>query len=171
MSMRTLVPTGWLLIAVGVAMIVGGVAASGSVGGAGMLLGLGGGGLGCVASGAFMIYMGRGWDTPLDSATELYKYGRPANAEVLAVEDSQLDAKGMRTAKLSVRIAPVNESAVKSTRTVALPGGRIPNVGETVTVKFNPNSRKDFVLLEESFEVKDHINASADAFFGGLQKS
>lgn len=44
-------------------------------------------------------------------------------------------------------------------------------MGETVTVKFDPNSRKDLVLLEERFEVKDHVNQSADAFFGGLQKT
>jgi hypothetical protein len=169
--MRSLVYTGWLLVIVGLAMAIGGVAAAGSAGGAGMLAGLGIGGLACAASGAWMIWTGRGWDTPLDSAAELYKYGRPANAEVLAATDTKLDAQGTRTAKLALRVSPVNESDFKTTRTVAIPGGRVPNVGETVTVKFDPNSRKDFVLLEESFEVKDHINASADAFFGGLQKS
>ena len=62
----------------------------------------------------------------------------------------------------------MNESSFKSTRTVALPGGAVPAVGSTVTVKFDPNSRKNFVLLEESYEVKDHITASSEAFFGGL---
>jgi hypothetical protein len=169
--MRSLVYTGWLLIVVGLGMVVGGVIGAGTAGGAGLLVGLGGGGLACVASGALMIWMGRGWDTPLDSAADLYKYGRPANAEVLGVDGAQTDTKGVRTAKLSLRVSPVNESSFKTARTVAIPGGRVPNVGETVTVKFDPNSRKDFVLLEESFEVKDHVNASGDAFFGGLQKS
>ena len=94
-----------------------------------------------------------------------------ANAEVLSVTDAQIDVKGTRTAKLTLRVSPVNESEYKTARTVAIPGGRVPNAGETVTVKFDPHSRKDFVLLEESFEVKDHVNASADAFLGGLQKS
>jgi len=39
-----------------------------------------------------------------------------------------------------------------------------------VTIKFDPNSRKNFVLLEESYEVKDHITASSEALFGGLPK-
>ena len=64
----------------------------------------------------------------------------------------------------------MNESSFKSTRTVALPGGGVPVAGSTVTVKFDPNSRKNFVLLEESFEVKDNITASSEAFFGGLQQ-
>lgn len=170
--MRYMVSSGYLLVLIGAAMVVGGVI-GGLAGGpaAGLLLGVGGGGLGCAAGGAFMVWLGCGWDTPLDSAADLYKYGRPANAEVLAVEGAQLDAAGTRTAKLTLRVAPVNESDHKTTRTVAIPGGRVPNVGETVTVKFDPNSRKDFVLLEESFEVKDHINQAADAYFGGLQRS
>ena len=169
--MRGTVYAGYLMIVVGVAMAVGGIAGAGSAGGAGLLLGLGLGGLGCAAGGAVMVWLGRGWDPPLDSAADLYKYGRPANAEVLSVTDAQLDVKGTRTAKLSLRVSPVNESEYKTARTVAIPGGRVPNAGETVTVKFDPHSRKDFVLLEESFEVKDHVNASADAFLGGLQKS
>jgi hypothetical protein len=40
---------------------------------------------------------------------------------------------------------------------MALPGGRVPAVGDTVTVKFDPNSRRQFVLLEESYEVIDHV--------------
>lgn len=172
MSMRVMVYSGWIMVAIGAVMVVGGVIGGlgGGPGAAGLLLGVGGGGLGCAAGGAFMVYLGRGWDTPLDSAADLYKYGRPANAEVVSVEGAQLDAAGNRTAKLSVRVSPVNESAFKTTRTVAIPGGRVPNVGETVTVKFDPNSRKDFVLLEQSFEVKDHVNQAADAYFGGLQK-
>jgi hypothetical protein len=171
--MRYMVYSGYLLIVLGVLMAVGGVI-GGMAGGpaaAGLLLGVGGAGLGVLAGGAFMVWLGRGWDTPLDSAADLYKYGRPANAEVLSVDGAQLDAAGTRTAKLSLRVSPVNESQFKTTRTVALPGGRVPNVGETVTVKFDPNSRKDFVLLEQSFEVKDHVNQAADAYFGGLQKS
>lgn len=171
--MRFMVYSGYLLIVVGVLMAVGGVigAMAGGPAAAGLLLGVGGGGLGVFAGGAFMVWLGRGWDTPLDSAADLYKYGRPANAEVLSVDGAQLDAAGTRTAKLSLRVSPVNESQFKTTRMVAIPGGRVPNVGETVTVKFDPNSRKDFVLLEQSFEVKDHVNQAADTYFGGLQKS
>jgi hypothetical protein len=171
--MRYMVYSGYLMIVVGLVMVVGGIVGgmAGGPGAAGLLLGLGGGGLGCAAGGAFMVWLGRGWDTPLDSAADLYKYGRPANAEVLSVEGAQLDAAGTRTAKLSLRVSPTNESEYKTTRTVAIPGGRVPNVGETVTVKFDPNSRKDFVLLEQSFEVKDHVTQAADAYFGGLQKS
>ncbi len=171
--MRYMVYSGYLMVIVGLAMLVGGVIGglAGGPAAAGLLLGVGGGGVGVAAGGAFMVWLGRGWDSPLDSAADLYKYGRPANAEVLAVEGAQLDAAGNRTAKLTVRVAPVNESDYKTTRTVALPGGRVPVVGQTVTVKFDPNSRKDYVLLEESFEVKDHVNQAADAFFGGLQKS
>lgn len=167
--MRYMVYSGYLMIVVGLVMVVGGVIGglSGGPAAAGLLLGVGGGGLGCAAGGAFMVWLGRGWDTPLDSAADLYKYGRPANAEVLAVEGAQLDAAGTRTAKLSLRVSPANESEYKTTRTVAIPGGRVPNVGETVTVKFDPNSRKDFVLLEQSFQVKDHVTQAADAYFGG----
>jgi hypothetical protein len=171
--MRYMVYSGYLMVIVGAAMVVGG-AIGGAAGGpaaAGLLLGVGGGGLGCAAGGAFMVWLGRGWDSPLDSAADLYEYGRPANAEVLAVAGAQLDAAGTRTAKLTLRVAPVNESDYKTTRTVALPGGRVPVVGQTVTVKFDPNSRKDVVLLEESYEVKDHVNQAADAYFGGLQRS
>jgi hypothetical protein len=69
-----------------------------------------------------------------------------------------------------VQVSPVNESSFKSTRTVALPGGEVPAVGSTVTVKFDPNSRKNFVLLEESYQVKDNVTATSEAFFGGLQQ-
>ncbi len=170
--MRYMVYSGYLLVVVGAVMAVGGVVggAAGGPAAAGLLLGVGGGGLGVAAGGAFMVWLGRGWETPLDSAADLYKYGRPANAEVLSVDGAQLDAAGTRTAKLSLRVSPTNESEYKTKRTVAIPGGRVPNVGETVTVKFDPNSRKDFVLLEQSFEVKDHINQAADAYFGGLQR-
>jgi hypothetical protein len=171
--MRAMVYCGYLLIVVGVLMVAGGVigALAGGPAAVGLLLGLGGGGLGCAVGGWFMIWLGRGWDSPLDSSADLHKYGRPANAEVLAVEGAQLDAAGTRTAKLKVRVSPVNESGYKTARTVAIPGGRVPNVGETVTVKFDPNSRKDFVLLEQSFEVKDHVTQADDAYFGGLSKS
>lgn len=168
MSMRIMVYGGGVMILVGVAMFAAGILVSDVAGGG--TVGLCVGGIGCATGGAFMISLGRGWDEPLESAAELYKYGRPANAEVMSVTDAKLDAAGTRTAKLTVHVSPVNESDYKSTRMVALPGGRVPAVGETVTVKFDPNSRKDFVLLEESFEVKDQINAAADAFFGGLQK-
>jgi hypothetical protein len=106
------------------------------------------------------------WNAPLDDAAELYRYGRPANAEVLSVEQTAAMSDGTRTAKVAVRVSPVNESSFKSTRTVALPGARVPAVGSTITVKFDPNSRRNFVLLEESYEVRDRVTATADALFG-----
>lgn len=150
MSMRTLAPIGWLMIALGLVLGVGGIAAGQAVTGAILLVSLAG-------SGWFMIWLGQGWDKPLDDAAELYEYGRPANAEVLSVEDSSLSPDGTRTARITVNVSPVNESSFKSTRTVALPGGDVPAVGSTVTVKFDPNSRKDFVLLEESYEVRSRV--------------
>jgi len=150
MSMRTLTPIGWLMIALGLLLGIGGIAAGQVVTGAILLVSLAG-------SGWFMIWLGKGWDKPLDDAAELYKYGRPANAEVLSVEDSSLSPDGTRTAKLTVKVSPVNESSFKSSRPVALPGGEVPAVGSTVTVKFDPNSRKNFVLLEESYEVKSAL--------------
>ena len=53
-----------------------------------------------------MIWLGKGWDKPLEDSSELYKYGRPANAEVLAVEGSSLGADGTRTAKLTLASRP-----------------------------------------------------------------
>lgn len=157
MSMRTLPPIGWLNVVLGVVLGAGGFVMGQALTGGILLVSL-------VASGAFMIWLGSGWDRPLDDAAELYKYGRPANGQVLAVEDTVLSTDGTRTAKLRVQIAPVNESTYTSTRTVALPGGRVPAVGEQVTVKFDPNSRKNFVLMEENVQVKDHVTAAMESF-------
>ena len=164
MSMRTLPPIGWLMIVLVVVLGVGGIAAGQAVTGAILLVSL-------VGSGWFMIWLGKGWDKPLEDSSELYKYGRPANAEVLSVEDASLAADGTRTAKVTLRVSPVNESSFKTTRTVALPGGAVPTVGAAVTVKFDPNSRKNVVLLEETYEVKDHITSSSEALFGGLPQA
>ncbi len=155
MSMRVLVPLGILMVILGVASLIGSVAAGMPWLGAIMLVSLAG-------SGAFMAWLGWGWDKPLDDAGELYKYGRPANATVTGVEEQSLSPDGTRTAKLSVHVTPLNESDYKTTRTVAVPGGRVPTVGETVTIKFDPQSRKNFVLLEESYEVKSQIAASME---------
>ena len=148
--MKMTVYAGWLMVILGVVIgggaIVAGYAGFGTI----MLLSLSG-------SGAFMVWLADGWDTPLEDASELYKYGRPANAEVLKVEDEQLRPDATRLAKLTLRVAPVNESAFKTTRLLALPGGRVPAVGEQVTVKFDPQSRKNVVLLEESYAVEDHV--------------
>jgi hypothetical protein len=156
--MRALVYAGWLMIGVGAAIAVGS-AASGVGGGiafgALMLAALGG-------SGAFMIWVGRGWDRPLESAQDLHRYGRPANATVRKLEDARLDAHGTRTAKLTVHVTPRNERAYKATRRVALPGGRIPAVEETVTVKFDPNSRREFVLLSDTYEVRDGVQVAGE---------
>jgi hypothetical protein len=147
---RITVCVGWLLAALGVASLVGAGTQDQLLFGLITAASLTGPGL-------FMVWLGHGWDTPLESSEELYRYGRPANATVRKVEDVTLAPDGMRTAKLSVRVTPRNESAYRTTQRVALPGGRVPSVGETVTVKFDPNSRRQFVLLEESYEVTDHV--------------
>jgi sporulation protein YlmC with PRC-barrel domain len=148
--MRITVYVGWLLAALGLAFLVGASTQDQVVYGLIMLASLTGPGL-------FMVWLGHGWDKPLDSSDELYRYGRPANATIRKVEDVTLGADGTRTAKLSVRVTPRNEGAYKATQRVALPAGRVPAVGETVTVKFDPNSRRQFVLLEDSYEVVDHV--------------
>jgi hypothetical protein len=163
MSMRTLPPIGVAMAVLGVVMAIGGVAAGGPA-----AAGLAIGGIALVGGGAFMVWLGKGWDKPLDDADELYKYGRPANATVQGVEDAG-PSGGVRTAKLSLHVAPVNESDYKTTRIVAIPG-ELPVVGATVTIKFDPNSRKNFVLVDEGYEVKDYITATSENLFGGLPK-
>jgi hypothetical protein len=152
---------GWVNIAVGV-VVGGGMIVSGT-----MLVGVGVILLvALVASGAFMIWLSAGWDKPLEDATELHRYGRPANARVLAVDNAVLNADGGRTARVKLHVSPVNESDFRTTRTLLLPGGRMPAVGETVTVKFDPQSRKNVVLLEESFAVESPTAAMMRQFGG-----
>jgi hypothetical protein len=151
--MRMTVYAGWINLIVGAVIGIGAMVAGHAGFGAVMLLALGG-------SGAFMIWLGSGWDKPLDDASELYKYGRPANATVLAVSDEQLQPDGVRLAKLKLNVAPRNESSYKTTRTLALPRGRTPVPGQLVTVKFDPQSRKNVVLLEENYVVEDHLQAA-----------
>jgi hypothetical protein len=155
--MRLTVYAGWLMVILGVA-IGGGAAVAGQPAfGAIMLVSLAG-------SGAFMVWLSSGWDKPLEDSSELYRYGRPANATVEKVAEETLRPDGVRLAKLTLRVTPVNESAYKTTRTLALPGARVPSVGEQMTVKFDPQSRKNVVLMEESFEVVDHITAAMRNF-------
>ena len=148
--MRLMVYCGWLMVVIGVAIGVAATVAGEPAFGGVMVAGLAG-------SGGLMVWLGRGWDEPLENAAELYKYGRPANATVVAVQDEQLRPDGTRLAKLTLRVAPVNESAYKTTRVLALPNGCVPHAGEELTVKFDPQSRKNVVLLEESFVVEDHV--------------
>jgi len=144
--MRTLIWAGWLMIVAGAAMLAGSIAAGALAFGLLMLASLAG-------PGVLMIWLASGWDTPLAS-TELHRFGRPANATVLKVEDAKLDGRGMRSARLSLHVTPRNESAYKTRRRVVLPGGRIPREGETVTIKFDPNKRREFVLLDENYQVE-----------------
>jgi hypothetical protein len=148
--MRITVYLGWLMAAVGVAFLVGAGTQDQLPFGLLMLGAL-------TVPGLFLVWLCHGWDKPLASSDELYRYGRPANATVRGVDDVTLEAGGTRTAKLSVRVTPRNESAYNTTRRVALPAGRVPAVGETVTIKFDPNSRRQIVLLEESYEVVDRV--------------
>ena len=147
--MRWTYYAGWVNVVLGVVLGIGGIVVGDELAGVGVILLVS-----LVASGAFMIWLAAGWDKPLEDATELHKYGRPANARVMAVDQETLNADGGRTAWLKLHVSPVNESDYRTTRTLLLPGGRVPAVGETVTVKFDPQSRKNVVLLEEAFEVE-----------------
>jgi hypothetical protein len=155
--MRMTVYSGWLMVVLGI-VIGGGAVVAGQAGfGVIMLVSLAG-------SGGFMVWLAGGWDKPLEDASELYKYGRPANAVVESISDETLRPDGVRTAKVTLRVSPVNESSYKTTRVLALPKARVPAIGERMTVKFDPQSRKNVVLLEEEFEVVDHITASMRNF-------
>jgi hypothetical protein len=116
--------------------------------------------VGLVGSGIFMIWLAAGWDKPLADPAELMRYGRPANATVMAVAEPQLTGDGGRTARVKLHVEPRNESDFKVNQVLALPGGRVPAVGERVTVKFDPQNRKTLMLLEESFEVEDSVQAA-----------
>jgi hypothetical protein len=148
--MRALIWAGWLMVALGAALLAGSIAAGFALFGVLMLATLAG-------SGVFMILLARGWDKPLASPEELHRYGRPANATVLGVEDARLEAHGTRTAKLSLHVTPGNESSYETRRRVVLPGGRIPAEGETVTVKFDPHKRREVALVEDGYEVTDRV--------------
>ena len=145
---------GWANIVLGVAIAVGftgiGIGVIGLFTGAAL-----------VGSGIFMVWLASGWDKPVEDLNELHKYGRPANARVLEVEPL-----GDGTVRMKLQVAPVNESDYIVTRTFPRPG-RVPAVGETVTVKFDPQSRKNLILLEESYMVEDHLTAARRMFTGG----
>ena len=111
--MRTLIWAGWLMIALGAAMLAGSIAAGALAFGLLMLASL-------AAPGVLMVWLATGWDKPL-ARTELQRFGRPANATVRKVEDAKLDGNGTRTAKLSLHVTPRNESAYKARRRVVLP--------------------------------------------------
>src|SRR5215217_5461998 len=111
--------SGWLMVVLGVA-IGGGAAVAGQPAFGGIML------LSLAGSGAFMVWLANGWDKPLEDATELYKYGRPANAVIEKVAEEQLRPDGVRLAKLTLRVSPVNESSFKTTRLLALPKARVP---------------------------------------------
>jgi hypothetical protein len=148
--MRVLIWAGWLMVALAAAMLAGSVAARSALFGLLTPATLAG-------TGVLMILLARGWDRPLASPEELHRYGRPANAIVLGITDARLDAAGTRTAKLSLNVTPRDESSYKTRRRVVLPGATVPAEGERVTVKFDPHKRREFVLLEESYEVTDQV--------------
>ena len=141
--MRSLIWVGWLMAALGAATLAGSVAAGQALFGVLMLTGLAG-------SGGFMILLASGWDKPLADSAELHRYGRPAAATVRKVENAKLDPGGTRSATLSLRVTPRNESPFRTRRRVVLPGGRVPAEGERVTIKFDPHKRREFVLLEQA---------------------
>jgi hypothetical protein len=149
--------SGWLMVVLGV-VIGGGAAVAGQAAFGGLML------VALAGSGAFMVWLANGWDKPLEDSSELYRYGRPANAVVEKVEGETLRPDGVRLAKLTLQVSPVNESKFRTTRTLALPKARVPAVGEKVTVKFDPQSRKNVVLLEDEYQVEDHITAAMRNF-------
>jgi hypothetical protein len=155
--MRITLYAGWLLVALGVATAAGSVAAGAPLFGGLMLAVL-------AATGALMVWMAAGWDTPLADAGELYRYGRPANATVVRAGEATPAEDGTWVAELTLDVRPVNERAFSTTRRLALPGGRLPHEGETVTVKFDPRSRKNVVLLETAEVVEDQITAASRLF-------
>ena len=160
--MRWTYYAGWVNVVLGVVLGIGfvplGLAAVGAI----LLVTL-------VGSGAFMIWLASGWDRPLEDATQLYEYGRPANARVLSVSEERLNPDGGRVAKVQLHVAPVNESHFKTTRTLLLPGGRVPAVGEAVTVKFDPQHRRNVVLLEENMYVESPTAAAMRQMTGAMR--
>ena len=148
--MKMTVYAGWLNLVLGVVLGIGGFVAGMPLLGVILLVSLSG-------SGWFMIWLASGWDKPLDNAAELYKYGRPANATVESIDEAALAGDGTRTARVKLHVEPINEPDYRTTRTLALPGGRVPAVGERVTVKFDPQSKKNVVLLEETYEVENPL--------------
>jgi hypothetical protein len=153
--MRWTYYAGWVNVILGVVLGIGGIVAGGVLAMTGGILLVT-----LVGSGAFMIWLAAGWDKPLDDAGELHRYGRPANARVLAVDQERMQPDGGRTARVRLHVSPVNESDYGTTRTLLLPDGRVPAVGETVTVKFDPQNRKNVVLLAESFVVESPTAAA-----------
>jgi hypothetical protein len=130
---------GWLMAVAGVAFLVGAVSQDQL--GFGLLMTAS-----LTGSGLFLVWLCRGWDRPLDTTAELQRYGRPANATVKKVEDVGLERDGTRTAKLTVHVTPRNETSFRATQRVTLPNGRVPAAGEAVTVKFDPNKKRRFVI-------------------------
>jgi hypothetical protein len=157
--MRWTYYAGWVNVVLGIAGAVMFVALGMAPVGGIFLLAL-------VGSGAFMIWLAAGWDKPLEDASQLHTYGRPANARVLAVGAEQVNPDGGRTAELKLQVAPVNESDFTTTRTLLLPGGRVPAVGDTVTVKFDPQHRKNVVLLEGNVQVQSPTAAAMSQMQG-----
>ena len=153
--MRWTYYAGWVNVILGVVLGIGGIVAGGVLAMTGGILLVT-----LVGSGAFMIWLASGWDKPLEDAGELHKYGRPANARVLAVDQEQTNPDGGRTARVKLHVSPVNESDYTTTRTLLLPGGSAPAVGETVTVKFDPQHRKNVVLLEQNIQVESPTAAA-----------
>jgi hypothetical protein len=69
--MQALIWAGWLMVAVGAAMLAGSIAAGSALFGVLTPPAMAG-------SGVFMIVLASGWDKPLGSPEELHRYARPA---------------------------------------------------------------------------------------------
>ena len=160
--MRWTYYAGWVNVVLGIVLGIGSVPLGLMAVGAIVLVAL-------VGSGAFMIWLASGRDKPLEDAAQLHEFGRPAYARVLAVSEERLHPDGGRTAKVQLHIAPPNESHYKSSRTVLLPGGRVPAVGDMVTVKFDPQRHQNFVLLEENMYIESPTAAAARQMTGAIR--
>lgn len=79
------------------------------------------------------------------SDEELERYGRPAEATVLDVKDRGVSSTGEQHAELRLLVEPANERPFTAQRRVTLPA--VPEIGEQVRVKFDPNRRRRVIVL------------------------
>jgi hypothetical protein len=151
--------TGWLLVVLGLASLAGSVAAGEPALGA-LLFAT------TSPTGFFLAWLAAGWDKPMQDDAQIHRFGRPADAVVLSASAPRMEPDGTWTAEVAFAVSPRNERRFTARRRVALPGGRAPAAGEAVTVKFDPNRRRDVVLLAERAEVVDHVEQARRVLTG-----
>ena len=159
MGMSWVRATGWLLVALGLASLAGSVAAGEPA--LGLLLFAT-----TSPTGFFLAWLAAGWDRPMEDDQQVHRWGRPADAVVRSASEPRMEADGSWSAKVAFEVSPRNERRYRTTRRVTLPGGRVPDEGEAVTVKFDPNRRRDVVLLAERVEVVDQVEQARRVLTG-----